>query len=232
MWTRVLSVLLSRLSMRFTVKTVRRFWATHERSTTFLEVFHCDSRKSCGGMMFRLVMVHLMNGNGSMDYSWLNGFLLNDWLDRFMNVVVDMGAVNYWLRLMSMLGPASLRHIIELSRLGGQTLIHGTVIAVVMLFVLDRNDVVVMLLRENLAMVYRLDRGVMVMVMDLLVNDGCVRVVFRRGDVGMRDGRLVMLMDCSIVFACPGREVLDCSFGFLHVRVDGRGGWMTNKRRS
>jgi hypothetical protein len=166
-----------------------------------------------------------------MDYGWLNGFLLNDWLDCFMNMVVDMGAVNYWLHLMSMLRPTSLSHIFELSRFGGQTLLHGIVITVMMLFVLDWDDFVVMLLWENLAMVYRLDRGVMVMLVNLLVNDGCVRVMFCRGDVGMRDGRLVMLMDCSIVFARLGREVLDCSVGFFHIYVDGRGGWVTNKRR-
>jgi len=59
-----------------------------KRATLLLELSHGDSWESGCGVVLSLVVVNFVDGDDGVDDGWLDGLLLDDWLDVLMDVVV------------------------------------------------------------------------------------------------------------------------------------------------
>jgi len=130
-----------------------------------------------------------------------------------------MLALNDRSTALGVLGVVHDTLIPELGLLGLQGALSLLVIAVVKLAVYDTSDVVLVLLREDLAVVDGLHLAVVVVLVNLLV-DGC-------GDLFMAGGldrlmlycRSDLLVDSGVVVARLGHEVLDCLLSPVHFDV-------------
>lgn len=89
-----------------------------------------------------------------------------------MDVVVNVLAGNDRSNGVGVSGVADNALVLELSSLAGETCLNLSSIAMVKLAVLDGNEVVGVLLREDLTVGDGLDRGVVVVLVNLFV-DGC-----------------------------------------------------------
>lgn len=64
-----------------TLETVVTLLTAGQAATLLLEVCHADGRESGGGVVLRLILVDLVDGDGRVDNGRLDGLLLDDWLD-------------------------------------------------------------------------------------------------------------------------------------------------------
>lgn len=87
-----------------------------------------------------------------------------------MDVVVDVLASNNGRHGAGGLALDAFRGVSELTLLGGQAALHILFVAMLERAVLDGDDIVVVLLTEDLGVLDRLDRGVVVVLVDLLVD--------------------------------------------------------------
>jgi hypothetical protein len=142
--------------------------------------------------MFRLILMNFVNRNGSVNDRWLDGLLLHNRLDILVNVVVHMlacdggGGRGRMLRLVDCAG------IFELGLFGGETFLDVGVVAVLDVAVLDAGHLVGMFFWENLAVLDRLDGGVVVVLVDFSV-DGC-------GGFLVSSGSYMLLLDRGVDF--------------------------------
>ena len=121
-------------------------------------------------MVLGFVVVDLVDGHSGVHDVWLDSLLVDHWLDGLVDVVVDMLTTDLGHGRGGVLRRGTDRLILELSlclreaRLGvlGVTLIMGAV--------LDWDEVVVVLLGQDLAIVNWLDGGVVVVLVDLAVG--------------------------------------------------------------
>ena len=102
------------------------------------------------------------------------------------------------------------------------------VVAVLVAAVLNGDDIGVVLGRKNLLVDNRLLGGVVVVLVDLLVDGGDVLLVLLPLDGLVLDGRGDLLVNSGVVVARLGHEVLDCSLGGIHCDLDlvGVGDWV------
>jgi hypothetical protein len=86
------------------------------------------------------------------------------------------------------LGRAYFASILELCLFGGETILHVLVVAVVDVAVLDTAHLVAVLFWENFAVLDGLDRGVVMVLVNLAVN-GCGHILLSSGsDLLVLDG--------------------------------------------
>ena len=133
-----------------------------------------------------------------------------------MNVVVDMLANNSSSCRVSLGGVALSAGVLELGLLGSQAILDGLVFAMVMLTMLNGDHAVVVLLRQNLAVLYWLDGGVIMVLVDLTVDGS--RLLFMMGlvDCLIDNGWGYVLLDGGVMVSRLGDEVLNGSLGFIH----------------
>lgn len=101
-------------------------------------------------MVLRGAVVSLVNGHGSMYNLWLDGLLVDDWLDGLVNVVMDMLARGNWEGGFSVVGLVCCGGVLELGSFPGETVLRFTLVVVMKLAVFNWDHVVGVLLRENL----------------------------------------------------------------------------------
>lgn len=77
-------------SLRIAAKSISALLAAREVATLSLELVHGDSRKLGSSMVLSLILVDLVNGDGSVDDGELDGLFLNDRLDVLVRMVVDV----------------------------------------------------------------------------------------------------------------------------------------------
>ena len=65
----------------FTLKPIIALLTALQAATLLLEIRHTDSRKCRGSMVLRLVLMDFVNRDRGVDNGWLNGLLLDNWLN-------------------------------------------------------------------------------------------------------------------------------------------------------
>ena len=188
-------------------ETVMSLFATGQASTLFLEVGHADGWESRSSVMLGFIVVSLVDWDSGVNYGWLNSLLLNNRLDRLVDMVVDvLPSDDRSSRVAFMccsLGPC----VLELSSFLFDTCLDLGRITMVMFTVLNGNHVVRMLLGQNLTVLDRLDGCVIVILMNFTVNGrgGFLMTVF--GDVFIHDSGSNFLVDGGVMVTrfVPGK---------------------------
>lgn len=141
-----------------------------------------------------------------------------------------MLASNGWSCRGGVLSLADLTGVLELSTLGLEAGLHVVIVAVVDLLVLNSGDVVGVLLWENLAVLDRLDRGVVVVLVHLTVDGSLGLLVLGAGDVLLLDSWGNRLVDGGVVVSRLGHEGVDSLLSLVHCEVGCRlvvgSGWV------
>jgi len=193
-------------SLRLTSKCIGALLAARKRSSLSLEVIQGDGWELSSGVVLRLVLVNFVHWDGSVDDGWLDGLLLNDRLDVLMDVVVNMLAGNGLALRGGVLSCSFAAGVLELSSFGGETLFDVAVVSVLDLTVLYTDHVVAVLLREYFPVLDGLDRGVVVVLVNLSIDSGlCLFMVGSvYGFVG--DSWVDSLVDCGLVLSILREE--------------------------
>lgn len=133
--------------------------------------------------------------------------------------VVNVLASNGWSSGSGVLGLADLTGVLELSALSLKAGLHVVIVAVVDLLVLDRSDVVGVLLWQNLTVLDRLDGGVVVVLVHLTVDGSLSLLVLGAGDVLLLDSWGNRLVDGGVVVSRLGHEGVNSLLSLVHCEV-------------
>jgi len=201
---------------RLTLKAVVTLFTASEGTTLPLELLHADSRKGGCRVVLSSVVVDLVDGNSGVNNVRLNGLLVHDRLDGLMHVVVNVLACDSRGNALGVTLGTLLTDIAELSSLSSETLGDLTVVAVLELTVLNGTKVVVVLLWEDFTILDRLDRGVVVVLVNLLIESSLDILVTLTVDGLVSDCRCNLLVDGGVVVTRLGHKVLDCCLGGFH----------------
>jgi len=120
--------------------------------------------------------------------------------------MVDMLASDDWCNGVGLLCTSLGTSILELQTLLFETSLNGLGVAVDVLTVLDRDHVVFMPLRQHLAVLDRLDRSVIVILMHLSVDGGLSLLVTLLEDLLIHHSRSDLLVDGGIMVTRLGPE--------------------------
>jgi hypothetical protein len=184
-----------------------------------LELIHGHSRQSSGAVVGGLVVVNLMDRNGSVDNIRLDSLLLNNRLNGLMDVVVDVLTTNGGSLALAVGVSIYNTLILELSLLLNKVALGSVVVAVVKLAVLDSAELSSVLFRENLTILDRLNGAVVVVLVYLLVDRGLHLLMGVRLNDLMLDSRSNSLVDSCVVVPRLGHEISDCCLGLIHCDV-------------
>lgn len=187
-----------------TLEAIVALLAASQDTALLLELGHANSGKGGSGVVLGSVVVNLVDGNSGVGNVRLNSLLLNNRLNGLVDVVVDVLASKSRSDGLCVALSALDALVTELCGLGLETLSNLSVIAVLELAVLNGGKVVVVLLGENLAVLYGLNRGVVVVLVDLLVDGGLDILVTLTVDGLVCDTRGNLLVDGSVVVARLG----------------------------
>jgi hypothetical protein len=155
-----------------------------------LELIHGDSWEGRGSVVLSLILVNFMNWFGSMYNRRLNGIFLNDWLNVFVNMVVDVFACDGWGCGGGVLSISNCASVLELSLLSSETLLYMRIISMFDVTVLSFVLAVRVLLWENFAILDRLDRSVVVILVNLAIYGG--------SDVFVLSARNIFVLNCWV----------------------------------
>lgn len=142
--------------------------------------------------------------------------LLDHGLDGLVDVVVLVLAGNHWVDLASGGALNAVNSVLVGSPLLGEASLNLVVVAVLVAAVLNGDNVGVVLLRKNLAVKHGLLSGVVVILVNLLVDGGGVLLVLLPLDGLVLHSRSNLLVDGGVVLSRLGHEVLDGCLGGFH----------------
>jgi len=199
-----------------TSESIRALLASSERTSLVSELVHADRWESGGRVVLSLILVNFVNWDGSVDDGWLDGLLLDDWLDGLVDVVVNVLTSNSSTLGSGVLSFSYSAGVLELSLLSGETLLDVGIISVLNVAVLDGSEFVGVLFWENLTIVDRLDRSVVMILMHLTIHSGCCVLVVGLGYVLVLDGWVDGLMDSGVMLSILGEEIADSCLGTFH----------------
>lgn len=192
---------------RLTLKTIVTLLAAREDTALLLELVHADSGEGRGRVVLSSVVVDLVDRNSGVDDVRLNCLLVDDGLDRLVDVVVNVLTSDRGGNRLSVTLGALSTLVTELGGLGLETVGNISVVAVLNLAVLDSAKVVVVCLGKDLTVLDGLDRGVVVVLVDFLVN-GSLHVLMAFSVDGLvGDGRGNLLVNSGVVVAGLGPAV-------------------------
>lgn len=184
-----------------------------------LELVHGHGREGGGSVVADGFVVDFVDRDGGVHDVWLNGFLLDNWLDCFVNVVMHLLALHHG-RLALRVG--SVGHNAMVSQLAGLCLegtFSGLVVAVVELPADHAGGVVVVLLGQDLAVVNWLHDSMVVVLVDFLVDGRGDFLVSGGFDRLVSHGRGCPLLHLGVVVPSVGHEVVDLGFGAVHGEI-------------
>jgi hypothetical protein len=150
--------------------------ATTKVTALVLELIHANSWELGSCVVLGLVLVNLVDRNGGVNDGWLNSLLLNDRLDVLVDVMVNVLASNGGSGRCRMLNVTNLPSVLELGGLGSKTLFYVIIISVLNIAMLDTSHLMSVLLWEDLAILHRLDRGMVMVLVNLTIN-GCLLLI-------------------------------------------------------
>jgi len=197
-------------------ETVGALLAAAENTALALELLAGDGREDGGGVVLGSVVVLLVDGDGGVHDMRLNGSAVDNRLDGLVDVVVVVLAADGLLHGGGVLALDAADRVLELAVLGGNALAVLVGVTVLELAVLDRDHLVVVLLGEAGGLVDGLDRGVVVVLVHLLVDDGGGALMLGAGDGLVGDGGVDLLVDSGVVLTRLSEEVLDGGLGRVH----------------
>jgi hypothetical protein len=142
---------------RLTLKAVVTLLTAGQDTALLLVLRHGDSGKLGGGVVLSSIVVNLVNRHGSVHDVWFNYLLVQDRLDGLVDVVVNVLSSDNGSSSGSLSGVDMFGSVLELGTLLSQTPLVLLGVVMVDLAVLDWDDVVVVLFRENLLVLDRLD---------------------------------------------------------------------------
>jgi len=153
------------------------------------------------------IVVNLMHGDGGVDDGRLNGFFLDNGLDGFVDMVVNMLA-NHGGRLnCRTLNITYVTGVLELSPLRLKSLIDVVGVTVMVFSMLNAHHLMAMLFGKDLFVGDGLNGGMVMMLMYLTVNR-CLSLLFLMTmDLLILDGRVDFLVDSCIVLSVLGQEI-------------------------
>ena len=144
-----------------------------------------------------------------------------------MHVVVDVLARNGGRNGLALASAAFGTGVLELETLLFETSLDGGIVTVVLLALLDGGHLVNVFLRENFTVLDRLDRGVVVILVDLTVDGGGGLLMTVLGDVLLDYGRGDLLVHGGVIVTglvpvvgvsvrCRGRgNKVTCALGYV-----------------
>lgn len=147
-------------------------------------------------MVLSLVLVDLVDWDGGVNNTWLDGLLLDDWLDGLVDVVVNVLTNNVTSLALGGLDITNFASAAELLLLCLKTLSDVGVVTMLDLTVVDSGLVVGVLLWEDLLVLYWLDGGVVMILVNLTVNDSLGFLVLGTGNVLIDDSWIYSLDTC------------------------------------
>ena len=167
-----------------------------------------------------MVSVTVVSTRSNLEVESRKLTLLDHGLDGLVDVVVLVLACNNGSDLAGSGALNLLDGVTVGSTLLGKASLDLVVVAVLVAAVLDRDDVLVVLGRKNLLVDDRLLGGVVVILVDLLVDGGDVLLVLLPLDGLVLDGRSNLLVNSGVVVSRLGHEVLDGGLGRVHCDLD------------
>jgi len=191
--------------------------AAGKATTLLLELVETDGREGGGAVVLGGVVVDFVNWDGGVDDVRLNGLLLHNRLDGLVDVVVDVLAGNDGLDGSRVLTLDADGLVLKFGRLLREVTLVLLLVVVLEFAVLDGDDLVVVLLRQDLLMCDGLDGGVVVVLVDLAVESGGNVLVLGLVDGLVGHGGGDGLVDGGVVVARLVQEGLDLFLCGVHV---------------
>jgi len=173
---------------RLTTKSIAAFLTTAKGSSIFGEFAHADRGELGSVVVFGLIIVDFVDRNCGVYNRWLDSFLFHHRLNILMDMVVDMFPSNSWVCRRSMLSISNRASILELSLFGCKTFADVLIVAMLDIAVLYASNVVGMLFGKNLTVVDGLDRGMVVILVNLAINSSCGFLVLGTDNIFMLNG--------------------------------------------
>jgi len=162
------------------------------------------------------VVVMLVDASNMVDDVRLHGRLMDDRLDDLPDMMMDMLAAVDRDMLLGLGGLGLDGLVFVLGFLLAKSRSNLRVFAMLEPLGLDRKQVMVMLLWENLPMVDWLDAGMMVGLMNLPIHS-CIVTMMLMGRHGlMDDSRRNLLVDGSVMLALLGEVLIHICLGLIH----------------
>jgi len=187
-----------------------------ERSTLTIELIHSHSWERGSSVVLGLVLVNFMHRLGGVYNGRLDGILLDDWLDVLVNVVVDMFAGNGWCSTGAVLSLTNCATVLELSLLSSETLFDVRIVTVLDVTVLSLVLAMVVFFWENLAVLNRLNGGVVMILVNFSVYCLCDILMLGTGNVLVLNCRVDSLVNRGIVLSILVEEVSNSCLGLFH----------------
>jgi len=196
-------------TFRASVESIAMLRTAVESTTLLFELIHAHSGELCGAVVLSGIVVHFVDGDGGMHNLGLDDLFVDHRLDSLVDVVVNMFALDDGRVALRLRGTSHDALVLKLARLGSQSLLRVVMVAMIKLAMLDGTDIVVVLFREDLLIVNRLDDGVVVILVDLLVDSGVNLFMASWLHNLMLDVRSDLLMDRGVVVVGLMEEVID-----------------------
>lgn len=205
--------------LRLALKPIIALLTAAQHTTLVLELVHRDGRQLSRLMILGRIVMRLMHGDSRMHNLGLHNLPLNNWLDRLMDMVMDMLAANRRRHALRMRRRLYSDLIAEPLLFLGEGLASGFLVAVVEFAVLGGADVGGVLLGKNFPVLHGLYRAVVVVLVDFSVY-GCGHfLVLDWLDGFVFDAWGHGFVDCGVVVAGAAGEVFDGLLDFVHCDV-------------
>lgn len=121
-------------------------------------------------MVLSLILMNLVDWDGGVDNGWLNSLLLDDWLNGLVDVVMDMLASNGGTFGCGVLSLSDSSGVLELGLFGSETFLNLIVVSMLDVAVLNSSELMGVLLWKDFTVLDRLNRSVVVILMNLTVD--------------------------------------------------------------
>ena len=187
----------------------------HNTALVF-EFRHTDGVKRSRPMMFGGIVMGFMNWDGGVYDFWLDDLLVDHWLNCLMDVMMNMLPGNSRIDFLGFLFLRGKTLILERSSFLLESIGDMLLVAVVMSPLLHGHNVVAMLLGQYFGILHRLNRGVMVIFVNLFVNSCLDRLMACWLDSLPRHCRSRFLLVSRVIMTGFGHEVTNCLLRFLH----------------
>jgi len=172
--------------------------ATGKTAPLVSELIHSDGGELSSSVVFGFVLVDLVDWDGGVDNGWLDGLLLDDWLNALVDMMMDVLGFDGPEIGAGVLHFADGLGVLELSLLSRKTFFHMFLVAMLVVAGLNFCRGVGVLLGENLAVLDGLNGSVVVILMDLSVDCFLGFISFRADYVLMLHCRVDNLYRTSV----------------------------------
>jgi len=199
------------------LELINRFIAAVECAALLLEFAHVYGWECRGCVVLRGVEVLLVNWNSGVDYVWLDGLLVDDWLDGFVHMVMYVLAGYFRNGLgLCVLGAYTSRFMLELGLFLLEMLLGLCVVTMIVRAVFNADLFVMMLFGKNLLILYRLNCCVVVILMNLLVFYDLLFFASLFVDCLFLDVWCNIFVDGGVVVSGLGEDGSYGCLGFIH----------------